>query len=70
MWFGPLWMVAWIVLLVALVAAVIRWLGPLGREGERPSRSARDILDERYARGEIDRDEYIRRKEDIAGRSE
>jgi uncharacterized membrane protein len=29
---------------------------------------ARDILDERYARGEIRRDEYLRCRDDIAGR--
>jgi putative membrane protein len=32
-------------------------------------RTARDILDERYARGEIDREEYQRRRDDIAGRT-
>jgi uncharacterized membrane protein len=29
--------------------------------------TARDILDERYARGDIDREEYLQRKSDIAG---
>jgi putative membrane protein len=32
-------------------------------------RRARDILDERYARGEIDREEYLRRRDYMAGRS-
>lgn len=31
--------------------------------------SARQILDERYARGEIDREEYPRRRQDIEGKS-
>jgi putative membrane protein len=62
---GPLWMVLWLVLLVMIVVAVIRWFGAPG-DGERSARSARDILDERYARGEIDRDEYMKRKQDIA----
>ena len=28
--------------------------------------TARDILDARYARGEIEREEYLRRKEDLS----
>lgn len=46
---------------------VVRWIG--GGNGARgaSARSARDILDERYARGEIDREEYLQRKNDIAG---
>ena len=31
----------------------------------KPTQTARDILDERYARGEIDREEYLKRKQDI-----
>jgi putative membrane protein len=42
--------------------------GGSGNGGGRV-RTARDILDERYARGEIDREEYQRRRDDIAGRS-
>ena len=37
--------------------------------GRRSTPSARDILDERYARGEIDREEYLKRKQDIASGS-
>ena len=68
MWFGPLWMFVWLALVVAVIVAVIRWLSEKGGSGDRPGRGARDILDERYARGEIDRDEYMKRKQDIAGR--
>lgn len=31
-------------------------------------RRAIDLLDERYARGEIDREEYLQRRRDILGR--
>ncbi|MCL5737001.1 MAG: SHOCT domain-containing protein [Actinobacteria bacterium] len=49
--------------------------GEAYREGEqyrRPfqtghSREAIEVLEERYARGEIDREEFLRRKEDILG---
>ena len=67
MLFGPLAMILWLAVLVAIIVALVRWLGGTGGGAERSGRSARDILDERYARGEIDRDEYVRRKQDIAG---
>ena len=65
MWLGPVWMVVWLVVLVVIVVVVVRWFGAPGG-GERSAHSARAILDERYARGEIDRDEYMKRKQDIA----
>ena len=39
-------------------------MGPYGME-RRPS--GLDILEERYARGEINRDEYLEKKRDITG---
>jgi putative membrane protein len=60
-------MIVWLVVLAVIIAAIVRWLGATGGGGARRVRSARDILDERYARGEIDRDEYTRRKHDIEG---
>lgn len=66
MWFGPLIMLALIALLVAFVVLLLRWIG-----GERglpaTTRTAREVLDERYARGEIDRDDYLKRRQDISG---
>jgi putative membrane protein len=67
MWFGPLWMIVWLVVIIAGIAALVRWVGGTGGSVGTPTRGARDILDERYARGEIDRDEYLKRKQDIAG---
>ena len=67
MFFGPVVMILWIAALVAVVVVVLRWLG-VGNLGTRPGpRTPREILDERYARGEIDREEYVRRRQDIAG---
>lgn len=65
---GPLVMIAWLALLVAVVVLIVRWLGGGSVSGVRPERTARDILDERYARGEIDREEYQRRRQDIESR--
>lgn len=65
MFFGPLFMIFWIAVLVAVVVLVLRWLGA-GSVGAGPtSRTPREVLDERYARGEIDREEYMRRRQDI-----
>lgn len=72
-WWGPLgMMVLWLVILVLLVAAVV-WLirsisGASGRELLPPRRTGGlDILEERFARGEIDRDEYLQKKRDLTG---
>jgi len=40
---------------------------PGQRNGSGASSGALAILDERYARGEIDREEYLRRRKDIGG---
>lgn len=68
MWFGPLFMLAVLALLVAFVVALVRWFGS-DRAAPSAPRSAREILDERHARGEIDREEYLRRRDDMASRS-
>ena len=63
----------WFMLLL-LVLVVVFAIGPLrdafdSRRGRRhASRDALDILDERYGRGEIDADEYKRRRADLGRR--
>jgi putative membrane protein len=69
MWIGPLFMIAVLALLIAGIVSLVRWIGGGGGDSGGRVRAAREILDERYARGEIDRDEYQRRRDDIAGRS-
>ncbi len=66
MWFGPIWMILWLALLVAIIVGVARWLGGADGHTDRPPPTAREILDERYARGEIEREEYLKRKQDIS----
>ena len=55
-------LVFWGLVFVAIVVA-IRWLAQQGK-GSR-SDSALEILRERYARGEIDREEFLARKRDL-----
>lgn len=55
------------------LAGVLLWLVPVfflfyALKGPSDRRaSARELLDQAYARGELARDEYLRRREDIAG---
>ncbi len=69
---GPIFMIFWLLVIVALIAGAV-WLvrsasyhdagSPRG-----PSRSSSlDILEERYARGEINRDEYLEKRRDMGG---
>ena len=68
-WFGGIFMlVFWILIIVGLVI-LIRWLihSTKGESGRILSHSPRalDILKERYARGEIDKQEFEEKKKDI-----
>ena len=75
---GPIGMIIWVVILIAVVVGVI-WLvrsltgtghhhmmGPMGHMGMRRS-TGLDVLEERYAKGEIQREEYLEKKKDITG---
>ena len=66
-WFvGPVMMVAMIAVVVAVVVLVIRWLGGPGHGSVHPpsppAKTPLEILQERYARGEIDKEEYEERR--------
>ena len=48
------------------IIAIVKWLaGMTSKTGTPPSRTARQIIEERYARGEIDREEFEQKKQDI-----
>lgn len=57
---GPLFM--WAIPLLILIGLVVLLVKLL--DG-RKSPSAREILDQAYARGEIDQEEYQRKREDL-----
>jgi putative membrane protein len=69
---GAFNMIIWPLVLVALVIGAIWFVrspsyggAGAGRLPRRPS--ALDILEERYARGEINRDEFLQKKQEMSG---
>ncbi len=65
--FGPIMMVVFIAVIVGAVILVIRWTGLGGSAVTGGANKARHILDERFARGEIDKDDYEERKRVLSG---
>lgn len=67
MFLGPLFMILVLVAVIAGVALVTRWFGmpwygPQPPHLTRPGPTPLDILKERFARGEIDKQEYEERR--------
>jgi putative membrane protein len=68
------WNLIWLVLLGLLIWGVVRWLHgqtfrSVGHDHGSPPRSALDILQERYARGEIDEPTFERMREQLMASS-
>jgi putative membrane protein len=61
---GLMMLLFWGAVIVAIVVGV-RWAFGQGRPGSTRSDTALDILRERYARGEINREEFEQRKRDL-----
>ncbi len=60
--FGPIMMILFVALIVAVVVLIVRRLGGGATQGTKP-KAAQDILEERFARGEIDKDEFEARRQ-------
>ena len=67
-WFGPgfggIFMILFWGAIIVGIIAIIRWLSS-PRQTRPTEKSALDILNERYAKGEMDRDDYEARRRDI-----
>ena len=61
---GTVHMLLWWILIVLGIVVLAKWLfgGARGSAGDR----ALEVLRERYARGEIDKEEFEKRKRDLA----
>jgi putative membrane protein len=62
--FGMMFMMVlfWVLVIIGIVLA-IRWL--TSQRSEKPSDSAVEILRQRYARGEINKDEFEAKNRDL-----
>lgn len=58
---GFISIILWWVLVIALVIWLVKWFGGKGETGSR----AIDVLKERYARGEISKEEFESKKRDL-----
>lgn len=69
--YGLAHMAVWLVILVAIIVGVVWLVRSLvmsdGRNAMPRHSAGLDVLEERYARGEIKRDECLEKKRDIAG---
>ena len=65
--FGGIFMILWWVLIIVGIVVLVKWLvtssGTTGRSGGDDK--ALELLKERYARGEIDEQEFQKRKRDL-----
>jgi putative membrane protein len=62
---GPLFLILVLGLVVALAVLLVRWLAGPGQAISQPGlpgRTPLDILKERFARGEIDKEEFEERR--------
>ena len=64
--FGPLFMILVLAVVVAVAVLLFRWLGgpwhPVQPNHMPAARTPLDLLKERYARGEIDKEEFEERR--------
>ncbi len=66
MGFGGIVMILFWVLVIGGAVALVRWFGMRDRDGsESRRRTPLEILQERYARGEIEREEYEQKRRDL-----
>jgi putative membrane protein len=64
--FGGIFMILWWILIIVGIVVLVKWvLGSSASQGGSTGK-ALDILKERYARGEIDEQEYQKKKQDLS----
>jgi putative membrane protein len=63
--FGPLIMILVLAAVIAAAVLLVRWVGGPWPATAPSHHTPLDILKERYARGEIDKEEYMRRRADL-----
>jgi putative membrane protein len=66
-WFGGGFMWLFWILLIVVVVWVVKAAAGGGNNSSEKQRSALDILRERYAKGEIDQQEFEQKRKDLGG---
>ncbi|MFZ0132211.1 MAG: SHOCT domain-containing protein [Desulfobacterales bacterium] len=67
-WLGGIFMLVWWIVVIAALVALFRWLSTSRRSASAcssSSESALDIAKKRYARGEIDQEQYLALKREL-----
>lgn len=67
-WFAPIMMVVYWVAVIVAIVFLVRWLAASGGAWSRTPKSedsALEILKKRYARGEINKEEFEEKKKDL-----
>jgi putative membrane protein len=66
--FGALHMLLWWILIILGIVVLVKWLfGGTGGSAQGRENRALEVLKERYARGEIGKDEFDQKKRDLSG---
>jgi putative membrane protein len=63
--FGPIMMIVFIAVAVVVVVLLVRWIGGPGHGGvlhNPPGKTPLDLLKERFAKGEIEKEEFEERR--------
>ncbi len=64
-WGSGFGFIFWLLILAAIIAGIVWFARSQAQTGSSKRRSGLDVLEERYARGEINREEYLQKKRDL-----
>jgi putative membrane protein len=62
---GGFGFIFWLLILAAIIAGVVWFVRSQPLAGSRRRSTSLEVLEERYAHGEINREEYLQKKRDI-----
>lgn len=62
---GGLFMLVWWTVIIAGIVVLVRWAAGQTKEVQKHEKSPLDILKERYAKGEIKKEEFEEKKRDL-----
>jgi putative membrane protein len=69
--FGGLWMILFLVLIVAVIVMIVKGTMRASSSSQSPTQQTPlQILEQRYARGELEREEFLQKKHDLEHRAD